>query len=897
MNAPNLHQQSAIDATDGPVLIIAGPGSGKTFTLVERIVNLIQNHDATPETLLVVTFTDKAARELTTRVSNRLLELGISFNLNEMYLGTFHSICLRLLKDHREFTRLKRNFALFDQFDQQYFIYQRLREFDEIDDIELVSGKVTAGRWYRATQLMKYLNKVGEEALDVEALKQADDPAIVALGHAAELYQELMVEQNSLDFSGIQLEALQLLQNNPAVLEEVRSQISHIMVDEYQDTNTIQERLLFLLAGEQQNICVVGDDDQGLYRFRGATIRNILEFPQNFDDQKCRQERLTVNYRSTPDIIQFYNGWMAEEDWSGEDVDFRFDKLIEPRTGEFPQSTSVVRLDQGTGEFHHAVRDFLLNLKANGLKDWNQVAFLFRSVKNNRVLSLARYLESEGIPVYSPRSNLFFEREEVRLLIGALIFLFPQFPEVRRTRPDLEMEIWEYYDDKCFKPFAQALREPKNESLLKWCRVNAKNHMNLSAPTDKGITGLFYQLLQFPLFSRYLNEELVDGVDKGRASRNMALLSQLLTKFEYLHHITVVNPEYIDRDLVSLFNQFLKFLIEGGIDEYEDDSEYAPSGCVSFLTVHQSKGLEFPIVICGSLEAVPRKQFSDVDQALETYLAKPPFEPLERTKFFDFRRLFYTAFSRAQNLLVLATEFREGRGRSPSKYFEKQWDALPAWEKDSYRPDLIDFEEVREINLKRQYSFTSHISLFETCAEQYRFFRELEFTPVRASAQLFGTLVHQTIEDVHKAVLRGEEAIVNVGQVQDWFESNYYYLSRRERQYLNNLAKGAALRHVQRYVDREQKNFGRLKEAEVDISLVKDDYILSGSVDLIRGEGNTVELIDFKAEKKPDMEKDRERLHQYRKQLEVYAHLVEERTGQTVSRTHLYYTGEAGQPD
>jgi len=171
MASPNQSQQSAINATDGPVLIIAGPGSGKTFTLVERIVNLIQNQGATPETLLVVTFTDKAARELTTRVSNRLLELRISFNLNEMYLGTFHSICLRLLKDHREFTRLKRNFALFDQFDQQYFIYQRLREFDEIDDIELVAGKVTAGRWYRATQLMKYLNKVGEEALDIEALK------------------------------------------------------------------------------------------------------------------------------------------------------------------------------------------------------------------------------------------------------------------------------------------------------------------------------------------------------------------------------------------------------------------------------------------------------------------------------------------------------------------------------------------------------------------------------------------------------------------------------------------------------------------------------------------------------------------------------------------------------
>ena len=136
----NPQQLEAILATDGPVLIIAGPGSGKTFTLVERIVYLITHKGVAPESLLVVTFTDKAARELTTRISNRLAELNIQFNLNEMYLGTFHSICLRLLEDYREFTRLKRSFTLFDQFDQQYFLYQHIKDFRELPDAQLVIG-------------------------------------------------------------------------------------------------------------------------------------------------------------------------------------------------------------------------------------------------------------------------------------------------------------------------------------------------------------------------------------------------------------------------------------------------------------------------------------------------------------------------------------------------------------------------------------------------------------------------------------------------------------------------------------------------------------------------------------------------------------------------------------
>lgn len=898
----NERQLEAILATDGPVLIIAGPGSGKTFTLVERIVYLITHKGVAPESLFVVTFTDKAARELTTRISNRLSELGIKFNLNEMYLGTFHSICLRILEDYREFTRLKRSFTLFDQFDQQYFLYQRINEFRPLPDVQLVIGDDQSGRWAQSEQLLKWLNKVSEEALDLAELETAPDVEVRALAACFRKYQELLHEHNCLDFSGIQYEALQLLEKRPEVLAELREKFSYLMVDEYQDTNTIQERILLLLAGERRNLCVVGDDDQGLYRFRGATIRNILEFPALFDEGQCKQVALTVNYRSHPDIIRFYNEWMQEQTWDDGTRSFRFAKKIVPRDDVFPEVATAVRLaatdaPDDTTNWHAEVLGFLHGLRDSGrLADWNQVAFLFRSVKNDRVVALARFLEGQGVPVYSPRSNMFFEREEIRLMIGALIFLFPQFPKVRQWAEGAQLDIWTYYDHLCFKPFTDELRKPENKRLLDWARPLAKRHAVLAQNTDYAFSGLFYQLLQFPLFSRFLSEEALHGVDKGRAARNLATLSKLLTKFEYLHYVSVLNPEWLEKNLRDLFNQFLRFLSDGGIGEYEDEAEYAPKGCVSFLTVHQSKGLEFPVVVCGSLEAVPRKQHRALDELLEDggYLSKPRFEPLEHIKHFDFRRLFYTAFSRAQNLLVLAAQERNGRGlgKSPSKYFERLFYELPSWR--TVALGALTFEAVKEINLKREYSFTSHITVFENCAEQYRFFKDLEFAPIRESPMLFGTLVHQTIEDIHKTVLRGEEGTITFDAIRSWFSTNYAMLSKKERVYLAPASQQAALLHVMRYYERENGNWDRIKEAEVEISLVKDQYILKGSVDLIRGEHDTVEIIDFKSEKKPDMEKDRERLRQYQHQLEVYAHLVEERTGQKVSRMHLYYTGEDG---
>lgn len=893
---------NAIQTTEGPLLIIAGPGSGKTMTLVERTVELIQK-GADPESILVATFTEKAAAELTTRISNRLLELELKVNLNEMWIGTLHSLFLRMLEEHREFTRLKSNFRLLDQFDQRYFIYRNIRAFHAAPFANKLLNLQHTNGWTQAEVVVSYVNKVSEELLDVAALKADGNQSVAAIGYLYDVYAQLLEDDNCLDFSTIQVEAYHLLDRNPGILAEIQGKIQYLMIDEYQDTNTIQEKILLKLAARHGNICVVGDDDQGLYRFRGATVRNILEFPENFAPGSCKTLKLTTNYRSHPQIINSYNRWMDALDWTGDDgVEYRFAKTIKPREETFPDTATTIRVtSDGTVEDYHAeVLNFLHHLRDSGkLDDYNQLAFLFRSVKSPKATALARFLEANGVPVFAPRSALFFEREEVQLMLGALIFIFPNLFELLKWSDDAHLDIWEYYQ-RCKRTFADAVRADRKEhaALLKWANEKAGAHLRMVKATDYRFSHLVYELLQFSMFRNYLKEDLNGRSYDLRATYNLALLSRLITKFEYLHNIIVITPDGLQKDLQAIFNRYLRFLIDGGIEEYEDFEEIAPAGCVSFMTIHQSKGLEFPIVLVGSMEASPRKQYDDIDETLQSrYYHKQPFEPLERTKFFDFWRLFYTAYSRAQNLLGLITheEFnKSGSLKIPRKEFRDLYKEFPHWRHPAFDVKALEFELIKEANIKHQYSFTSHILLYENCPLQYKFFKELEFAAVRQSGPMAGTLIHQTIEDIHKAVLRGEEKTVTNGQIELWFNSNYRSLSKAERTYLAPAQLHALLSQILSYKSRQEHDWSVIRAAEVDVSLVKEDYILHGTIDLIRGKDGTVEIVDFKSGKKPDINSahDREVLDRYRRQLEVYAHLVEERTEHTVSRMHLYYTSE-----
>ena len=380
-----------INHVGGPLLVIAGPGAGKTMAIVERVVHLIGTCGIAPESIFVSTFTEKAAKELLTRISRRLMEEGLKVSPNEMYIGTMHSLFLRVLKDYSEFTRLKKNYKTFDDFDQSYTVYRRMHQFREIENFGLVAK--AQSNWTNAGTLCGYLNKVREEAIDPETLLSASEPEVKALGEAYKLYCEILEAENAIDFSAIQSEMLSLVESHPDVLAEIRSKIKYLIVDEYQDTNTIQERILLKLAGSAANICVVGDEDQSIYRFRGASVRNILQFADNFPAGACKAVVLDTNFRSHKDIVSFYNRWMNGCDWKDGKKRFRYDKTISPQPGKaFDDCPGVVRV---TGE---DVDGWCDNVKAfidspvakKVVTDLNQIAFLFHSVKNKDVSSSSR---------------------------------------------------------------------------------------------------------------------------------------------------------------------------------------------------------------------------------------------------------------------------------------------------------------------------------------------------------------------------------------------------------------------------------------------------------------------------------------------------------------------------
>ncbi len=893
----NPEQQKIVDTIDGPVLVIAGPGSGKTRTLVERIVHLIQLGVA-PEHIMVSTFTEKAAKELITRISNLLLRQGIRVNLNEMYIGTLHSLFLRFLEENREYTRLKKNYRVLDDFEQTFLLYDNIYDFINIDGITELIGDHKVSLWRKASELSEKINIVSEEMLDVSALENSEDKAIKCLAACYKKYKSLLEDENALDFSTIQIEAYEMITSHPEVLQKIQDQIKYFMVDEYQDTNTIQERILLLISSKSSNLCVVGDDDQGLYRFRGATIRNILEFEKNYPDGECKRFFLKTNYRSHPDIIRFYNEWMSDWNWKDGEKSFRYEKEIVPCDATFRDNKTVCRLStvDGTEEnYHKEVLSFINNLQEKGIvTNLNQITFLYRSVKGDEARSLATFLEAHGVKVFSPRSDMYFERDEIRLILGCLATIFPQALDLldEGTLIFDKVREWQSF-------FMNRIQEdPKaNKTLITWVIKLTKDHMSLEKGTDYNFSSLIYQMLQFPLFSSYLDVDL--GLNKTdlRAAYNIGMFTNLISKFEYLFNITIFTPKNIEWSVKSLFKNYIRFLLDGGLSEYEDFDEVTPSGCVSFMTIHQAKGLEFPITIVGSMSGVPRKDINDIEANLqENYFHKPIFEPLDKIKYYDFARLYYTAFSRAQNCLVLTGQEKSGPGRRPSAYFEKFWNSLPLWNSEEVDIANLHLADVKPTNVMHEYAFTSHILLYENCPRQYEFYKEFQFAEQRRGSTMGGSLLHQTIEDIHKAVLRGEESSLTDDNIITWYNTNYQMLIKQLHTYLQQGQLNSILEQILRYRDRNAGSWDKIKEAEVDVSLVQEDYILDGKIDLIEGDNGTFDLVDFKSGDKPDVnstdEYKRQILTQYRRQLEVYAYLVENKYGKKVTNMHLYYPKE-----
>ena len=916
-------QQSVILTTEQPLLVIAGPGAGKTKTLVDRVIHLVADLNVPASNIMVATFTEKAAKELVSRISSLAHKLGITIDISDMYIGTLHSIFLNILEEYRAHTSLSRNYRVLDDFEKQYLIFQNTERFNKIENLGvLVNGHFG---WNFAKDIASLVSRPSEENLDLEKLSSCTDCAsLPVLAALTKEYRALLAENNALDFSLIQTMMWKLLKDE-YVLNDLREKIQYLMIDEYQDTNRIQEQILLKLSKPKNKICVVGDDDQALYRFRGATVENILRFQENFAKGECKKIELNDNFRSQKDIIAFYNKYMKSPwlsvdkdgstgNWEGENGEqFRYDKTIRhaKNTSEKEENYPGVIRVMGNAKVDvwcKEVFDFITALKEKDiLKNYNQIAVLSYSVKNDNTRSLAQYLEEHGIPTFSPRSDMFFERKEIRLAIGFYMFIFPKLIEdVLKPNPDYRKadDVYSYYED-CVKCFGEEIRKDKakHKSLLIFATQKFKELANLTHNTDYAFADLFYQILQFPLFKELIDVELDSGVQDLRPAYNLAKFSQLLTRFEAMFNVNVFIAEKKNLHWVlkQLFGNYLNFLYDGGLEEYEDFDMVTPNGCISFMTIHQSKGLQFPVTMVTSLGRSPRKSFDTLDEDIAQYYHhRTPWEPLNRTKYFDFWRLYYTAFSRAQNLLVLS-DLDTSRGgkvshqhNCPSKYFDAVYNDVLDWEElfESGNTTPV-LEEVKPSDIKHEYSFTSHILLYEACPLQYKFFRELEFMPVRNNSFLFGTLVHQTIEDIHKTVLEGHANEVTNEKIDAWLSENYRQISKAENAYFSESSLKVVRKNIQNYVDFAKGDWQKVKEAEVPVTLQQEDYILEGKIDLVRGQGDTYEILDFKTGKKPDVNdpESKERLAQYRRQLEIYAKIIHERTGKEISRLNLFYTG------
>ena len=411
----NAAQLEAVAVTEGPMLIIAGPGSGKTLVLVIRALNILLQGLAEPGELLVCTFTEKAAFELRDRISAAAKKLNYSGDLSDLLVGTIHGMCNDFLMTHRHHTPLGNNYEVLNELTQLLFLFDN---FDTIIGPE-VDGKYLTRwttHWTAIEGARSYFDKISEELIHSQELVGSADPFVRAIGTAYLAYESTLFEKNCIDFAHQQKLFFQLLQD-PAVNETITNRIKYVMVDEYQDTNYIQEQLLLELAHPNNNICVVGDEDQSMYRFRGATVRNILEFQKNF--ATCKVAKLTINYRSHSDIVRAYNKFMASCNWSnpGSTIQFRHDKEIVPTLdGTFPEYPAVFCI-WGESQADEAGRlaDLVYFLKENRvIQDYSQVALLLHSVRLEHSGRYINALEDKGIPVFCPRARTYFDNEEIR---------------------------------------------------------------------------------------------------------------------------------------------------------------------------------------------------------------------------------------------------------------------------------------------------------------------------------------------------------------------------------------------------------------------------------------------------------------------------------------------------
>lgn len=845
--SPNDQQREAILHTDGPLFLTAGPGSGKTRVLLWRTLNLIVYHNVQPSEIFLSTFTEKAALQLTDGL-RALLGLvtnitGQPYDLSQMYIGTVHSLCQRMLSDRRRFFEDRhrpRRVSLLDELGQYFFLYEsgtweRMAQSVNLDS-QTLAAKVnqifernSSNSKHRAIENLRPLfNRFSEEMLDVavsrtklNTLPLSEDINTEEIHFLLNLYDAYLRELSGAkktDFALLQREAFEVLQR----FSNAGKVFKHVIVDEYQDTNYVQERIFFKLAEGTGNICVVGDDDQALYRFRGATVENFVQFSSRCRQYLNRQPRridLDKNYRSKKHIVDFYTRFMNQTDWwdRNNNQSFRVEKNIEAY--RLDVTPAVLASTPGAPEdVCKEIARFVRRLIDEGkVENPNQIAFLYPSLRSEQVTRMKRALEDQGLQVYAPRATRFLEVEEARDVFGIFVDILGA---PRMGFYGQEVQAFSHWLEEIENRACQLEREdPRLNQFVKdrraeihriigdyqaLLKVVERNHWSLSQPydinkmkralveapglsevarriissvyadravlrraqegrttslrymiyratsLDWNVLDLFYVLMGFQHFKKMFDRAEQNG-DEGSVA-NLGMITQYLQR-SLDEHGGIITGNLLEGNKFSsiFFGSYIFALFRLGESELEDREDPFPRGRIPFLTIHQAKGLEFPVVVLGN-PARRDHGVSKVECIARLLSTRSASEPLEKIYEFDTMRMFYVGLSRPKELLILA--HFHGKGQQIYPAFRSMLNEAGIHRLPAFDLNTLSSSPKQEDSLPKVYSFTGDYLLYQKCPRQYMIFRKFGFVPSRSETMFFGSLVHRTLEDLHHELIR-----------------------------------------------------------------------------------------------------------------------------------------------
>ena len=611
----NEPQREAVYHTDGPLLILAGAGSGKTRVLTHRIAYLIGERGVDAWNILAITFTNKAAEEMRQRVDNL-----VGFGAESVWVSTFHSACVRILRRFIDRLGYENHFTIYDTDDQKTLIKEVCRKVD-------VDTKV-----FKERSLLSAISSAKNEMIlpDEFELNAGGDFAKRKIAKVYREYEAQMKVNNALDFDDLLVKTVQLLQTQPDVLESYQERFRYIMVDEYQDTNTVQFQLVSLLAGKYKNLCVVGDDDQSIYKFRGANIRNILDFEHEFPDAKVI--KLEQNYRSTGNILNAANSVIANNRG-------RKEKSLWTENGE----GELIRLRQFDTAFDEA--DFIGEDIKSAVRQggsYNDSAVLYRTNAQSRLLE-EKFI-AMNIPYKIVCGVNFYARREIKDLLAYLKTIDNGRDDVAVRRiinvPKRGIglttinRIQESATERGIG-FYEALLAPGliagvGRSATKLDSFAALIEYFKTLAEEMNITDLLQEVIEKTGYIESLENE-----DKEEAKTRKENIDELISK------AATYEESCQDKDEKATLSGFLEEVaLVADIDSLDEDQEY-----VVLMTLHSAKGLEFPRVYLAGME----------DGLFPGYMS---INAGDREELEEERRLCYVGITRAEQELTLTSARR-----------------------------------------------------------------------------------------------------------------------------------------------------------------------------------------------------------------------------------------------